>query len=121
MSKCTKQAPPDVPEEQTDARDSIVGTYSGIQIHTYYDPGSPSFANDTSAATVILSKGSGKSVIYMEYSTLGGVYHYDYENGNFTGHEQFHYPHLQVNSDTLTSSYQPGLGPSWYAFHAVKQ
>jgi hypothetical protein len=101
--------------EPADYRDPITGTYSGIEVITYWVDSNIGFGRDTSEILITLSKSELDSIIDISFdpSYTNDDFSFKYNDGEFKSTTYYHPPTLTLTDDSLYFWHQPGLGPVW--------
>ena len=98
-----------------DTRESVIGTYKGIGIHSYYEVIDTmyNFRRDTSEITIHLIKVSSDDIIELLVNNAlpTGQYLFKYSNSTFTSLIDYHPPSLKLINDTLYFTLITGKTP----------
>jgi hypothetical protein len=104
-----------------DYRDTIVGDYVGVYIYKHWVDSNLTWAYDSSATTLTISKSANDSLIEL----TGNPQHiqesiFKYENNLFISQTTYHAPNLWLENDSLFYTWKPALGPFWLLLFAKK-
>ncbi len=103
-------SPTPLPEViQTDERDAVKGTYTGIKIETSFNLNTFTFDKDTTTVIMTLTKSSTDSIIDVAFADK--IYAFKYHNLIFKGMIS-QPPTLKKSGDSLYYKYQPALSLS---------
>jgi len=108
--------------EIIDYRDSVIGNYTGIKVHTYLKNTKNSFAHDTSNIKIILSKSDMDSIVDFRFDSISTnlLFSFIYIDQRFIPLTHYHPPVLRLINDSLYFSHSTGLAPNWIECFAKK-
>jgi hypothetical protein len=96
-----------------DERDSVTGTYSGIEI-TYYGDEPPYPKIDTVLKLIKIRKSEQDSIVCYNYDNDNCDFSFKYHKYVFISTLGYHQPSLKYSNDSIYFFYQPGLGPNYW-------
>ncbi|MGA2823232.1 MAG: hypothetical protein ABSE72_06860 [Bacteroidales bacterium] len=96
-----------------DERDSVTGTYSGIEM-TYYGDEPPYPKIDTVPTLVKIRKSEQDSIVCYSYAKNNCDFSFKYHKYVFISTLDYHPPLLKYSNDSIYFFYQPGLGPNYW-------
>jgi len=100
-----------------DYKESVIGTYSGIEVTTYWIDTIVGYGHVTSNVilTLTLTMSGLDSVIDLRFNPAysNGAFSFKFKNGLFSPTTYSHPPILELSKDSLYFRHQPGLGPYW--------
>ena len=97
---------------KVDERDSVTGTYSGIEI-TYYGDEPPYPKIDTVLKLIKIRKSEQDSIVCYNYDNDNCDFSFKYHKYVFIPTLDYHPPSLKYSNDSIFFFYQPGLGPNY--------
>ncbi len=106
-------------ETQHDYRDEVVGSYSGIRVHSYWAGDSTGwiFHEDTSATLTQVNKSGGDSAIVINFNPAFKTYSFNYRPNR----EMIQYgTRLILTPDSFYLFSKPNLGPDWNEFYLTR-
>lgn len=95
---------------KVDARDSVTGTYSGIEI-TFNGDVEPFY--DTVPVVLKIKKGNADSLVCLNYNEDNCDFSFIYRNYAFKSTYLLHPPTLRYLHDSIFFFYQPSLAPRY--------